>query len=276
MNPTGRPRPVGLGGTPRPDCRRAVLGSTPAPAYNPALMKAILFTDTHANLPALNAFLQFTKWEGYDLLVHLGDVVAIGPHPAECLETLLSLDRLLCLTGNHDDWLANGLPSPQPAWMSDGEVAHQAWTHAQIAPEMVAEVAKWPWRLDLTMADVRVLLMHYPLGAEPRSLKAIETSVTESALDTLFAGEASPLIFYGHHHPHVDVVGRSHYINPGSLGCHTQAVSRCTILVCEKGQYTIRHEAIPYDDSTLWADFERRKVPERHLLNQYFYGGRLH
>ncbi len=42
--------------------------------------------------------------------------------------------------GNHDAWFAFGLPTPIPAWMSAGEVAHQCCTYRQLAAELRAVV----------------------------------------------------------------------------------------------------------------------------------------
>ena len=81
-------------------------------------MRIVVLTDVHGNLPALNVALHSIEREGYDLLVHLGDAIAIGPFPAECLERLLALPRARLLMGNHDVWFASGLPEPRPSWMS--------------------------------------------------------------------------------------------------------------------------------------------------------------
>ncbi|MCB8945983.1 MAG: metallophosphoesterase [Ardenticatenaceae bacterium] len=104
------------------------------------MMKIAVITDVHANLPALQAVLRAIEQEGYDLLVHLGDAVAIGPFPAECLEVLLNVPNTQFVMGNHDEWLAYGLPQPQPEWMSDGEVAHQQWTQGQVTGVMKTTV----------------------------------------------------------------------------------------------------------------------------------------
>jgi predicted phosphodiesterase len=99
-------------------------------------MKVAVLTDVHANLPALRAVLGQLEQEGFDLLVHLGDAIAIGPFPAECLDLLLNVPNVRCVMGNHDEYFVHGLPQPQPAWMSDGEVEHQHWTHRQMDPAL--------------------------------------------------------------------------------------------------------------------------------------------
>ena len=239
-------------------------------------MKIILFTDTHANLPALQAFLRRAAQEGYDLLVHLGDAVAIGPYPAECLELLLELERCLFLMGNHDAWLAHGLPANYPEWMSEGEAAHQGWTQAQVPAEMAAAVASWPWQLAPVWDGVPVSLLHYALGEPPNLFKPIINAPTPADLEALFAPLATPYIFYGHHHPFSDLTGRSRFINPGSLGCSAEPVARYTVLTCAGGQAEVRHDGVPYDDSPIWPTFTSRAVPERAFINKIFYSGRLH
>src|SRR5512141_2873035 len=107
-------------------------------------MKIIISTDVHANLPALQAVLPVAQTEGYDLLLHLGDAVAIGPYPSETLDLLLSTPRIRFIKGNHDQWFAEGLPNPIPEWMSEGEVEHQHWTHAQVDPSLKRIVSEWP------------------------------------------------------------------------------------------------------------------------------------
>ena len=49
-------------------------------------MKIVVITDVHANLPALQAVVDQIEIEGYDQIIHLGDSIANGPYPQECLE----------------------------------------------------------------------------------------------------------------------------------------------------------------------------------------------
>jgi predicted phosphodiesterase len=77
--------------------------------------KIAVMTDVHANLPALQAALSAIKREGYDLLVHTGDAIAIGPYPAEAVDLLLSIPDSILVMGNHDAWFADGLFDPRPS-----------------------------------------------------------------------------------------------------------------------------------------------------------------
>ena len=96
-------------------------------------MRIAVLTDSHGNLPALQAALAHIRQEGYDLLVHTGDAIAIGPFPAECLALLIETPRVLCLMGNHESCYVKGI-GPETDIRDEGERRHQIWTHAQLGP----------------------------------------------------------------------------------------------------------------------------------------------
>lgn len=89
--------------------------------------KIAVISDVHGNLPALQAALKSITSKNCDAIYHLGDAVAIGPYPGECLKILLAHPNLKLVMGNHDQWFAYGLPTPVPDWMSKGEIIHHRW-----------------------------------------------------------------------------------------------------------------------------------------------------
>jgi putative phosphoesterase len=60
-----------------------------------------IFSDIHANLPALEKFVKCTK-NSADAYICLGDVVNYGPWNDECLELIYSLPELILIEGNHE------------------------------------------------------------------------------------------------------------------------------------------------------------------------------
>ena len=239
-------------------------------------MKIVVLTDVHANLPALDVALNVITREGYDLLVHVGDAIAIGPYPAECLDRLLNLPRAQFVMGNHDDWFANGLPQPQPVWMSDGEVVHQHWTHAQIAPALRVVLAKWPFVLQHVIDSIKLTFLHYALEADGRNFIPPLRSPDPAGLDRLFANLAGTggILVYGHTHDFLDMQGRAHYLNPGSLGCYEHALARYSVINVKQENFAITHRQVVYDDAELFKAFEQRQVPEREFICKAFFGGR--
>jgi|SRR5208337_1381921 len=241
-------------------------------------MKLAVLTDVHANLPALRAALRALEQEGFDLLIHLGDAIATGPFPSECLELLLSIPRAQFVMGNHDALFARGLPSQVPEWMSEGEAQHQRWTHAQIKPELRSVVAQWPYHWHCDFEGVAASFSHYALDASGQTLAKFMPKPTASQLDeafSLFAPAPAMLTFYGHDHSLSDIQGRSRYVNPGSLGCGSLPVARYFVVEFERGAYRLEHRAVPYEDGELWEAFEERHVPERAFIYRTFFGGRF-
>ena len=237
-------------------------------------MKIAVMTDVHGNLPALQAALEAIQRERCDAIHHTGDAIAIGPHPAECLDLLLSMPNIHMTMGNHEMWFVYGLPEPRPSWMSDGEVEHQNWVHAQLTSSMGAAIAQWPYVIEREYEDVRMTFLHY----EPAdSLSGFAPGIlrpSSKELDTTFAQRETDVVFYGHTHVAWDVNGRVRYINPGSLGCHTEPLARFVVLEPANGNYTVEKRAVWYDDAPLFEAFERRQVPDRAFICQAFFGGR--
>lgn len=64
-------------------------------------MRIAVFSDIHANLPALEAVLRDADEVGVDELWCLGDVVGYGADPDGCVE-LVRERTDVCLVGNHD------------------------------------------------------------------------------------------------------------------------------------------------------------------------------
>ena len=64
-------------------------------------MRIGLFSDTHANLEALQAVLEAFDKVGVDKLVCLGDTVGYGADPNGCCD-LVRKRAAFCILGNHD------------------------------------------------------------------------------------------------------------------------------------------------------------------------------
>jgi putative phosphoesterase len=238
-------------------------------------MRLIVFSDVHANLPALKAIYSAIQTEGYDLAIHTGDVLAIGPSPAECLDILLNMPHTMFVMGNHDALFAFGLPQPLPVYMSDGEYQHQLWTHCQLDSRLRPVVAEWPFVIEQEFEDVTTTFLHYQLNKSGDDFVPVIRHPEVGDLDQLFAIQCSDLLFFGHDHDASDLHGKQRYINPGSAGCSSRSCARYVVVDYSSGEFTIDHRQVPYDDIELYCEFEKRQVPERKFIYQAFFGGRF-
>jgi putative phosphoesterase len=237
--------------------------SAEAGSAYPAAIRLAVLTDVHANLPALQAVLRAIGEARCDAVVHTGDAIGIGPHPAECLDLLLASGAELVL-GNHDAYFAFGV-GDRP-YDAEG-LAHHRWTHEQLDPALREVVGAWPLELTKTVAGQSLLLIHYGRDASwfvPPPKPGTATSV--AGLDVVFADATADVVFYGHDHLAFDGTGARRYVNPGSVGCFTRAEARYAI-VDDDG---IQHRAVPYDDRSVFADLVAREVPLRDEICRAF------
>lgn len=92
-------------------------------------MRALILSDIHGNLAALERVLEQTRGE-YDEIWCLGDIVGYGPRPNECVALIMERARL-CVPGNHDLAVLDKLDT----WQFN-EMAREAilWSRAQLLP----------------------------------------------------------------------------------------------------------------------------------------------
>ena len=104
-------------------------------------MRALILSDIHANLEALEAVLAAAAGQ-YDELWNLGDIVGYGASPNQVCDLIRPLSTLT-VRGNHDR-VSCGLTSPH----SFNPVARAAilWTREQLTPEKHRVAARSPQR----------------------------------------------------------------------------------------------------------------------------------
>ncbi|MCK5805344.1 MAG: metallophosphoesterase, partial [Lentisphaeria bacterium] len=104
-------------------------------------MKRLLLADVHAGLHAFEAVLADAP--PVDEILFLGDIVGYGPHPAQCVDLLRTLDAR-CILGNHDEDVLQerrrshpeGTPSPHALWLR--------WTLEQLDGEQLDFLESFP------------------------------------------------------------------------------------------------------------------------------------
>ena len=67
-----------------------------------------MFSDVHGNLVALDAVLAAAERRHVDQLWIVGDLVALGPQPAETVQRLMGLQHAQIVRGNTDRYVTTG------------------------------------------------------------------------------------------------------------------------------------------------------------------------
>jgi predicted phosphodiesterase len=162
----------------------------------PSTRIAIL-ADVHANLPALSTVLADAQQRGCERVYHAGDLIAIGPYPAEVVD-LARASGMRCVQGNHEAWVTTGLPpDPVPGLQNDDELLHQHWTHSRLDQARRDFIRKLPWAISETLAGVRLTVVHCALATDGRSLKDASPRWSDAEILDLFTDTPGDKVFFG-------------------------------------------------------------------------------
>ena len=88
-------------------------------------MKFCLYSDIHAQVPQLKAVQAAIDSKKADKEVVVGDLIMLGPQPAEVVDNIRSRPNTEVVVGNLDLWVVNkrwethAPRSPHQAWMFD-------------------------------------------------------------------------------------------------------------------------------------------------------------
>jgi diadenosine tetraphosphatase ApaH/serine/threonine PP2A family protein phosphatase len=147
-----------------------------------------IFSDVHANLPALQEVLRLTDERGAEARYCLGDVVGYGPDPAPCVD-LVRAHCDGCVLGNHDEAIAfgrgiEGLPL---------DAQRAAPLHRSLLSE---EQLAWLQSLPLRLEAHGATFVH----SSPDHPDAWRRLDSFHAVRAQFSAFATPICFVGHSH----------------------------------------------------------------------------
>ena len=197
-------------------------------------MRIGLIADIHGYCIALDTVLAALERERVDELICLGDVAALGPHPAEVIARLRALNCPVVM-GNTDAWLLD--PPPDSADERERPMfALTRWCAAQLTDGDRTYVRAFAPIIERTLGDEgRLLCFH----GSPRSFDDVVIATTpDDDLHRMFAGYDATIMAGGHTHlAMLRPYGEARIVNPGSVGLPgTGAVT-------------------PYNRDVHWAEF---------------------
>ena len=220
-------------------------------------MKLAIVSDVHGNLAALEAVLADLDAVKPDLVVHGGDLVFNGPHPAECVDRIRELGWPGVL-GNTDEALWT-LPAtfPESAVRTFKVIA--AATTSLLGDERVA----WLKTLPVAWRDGNSVALVHAVPGDPWKVVPVEASDAE--LQEIYGPLDAHLAVYGHiHRPYVRGVGDFTLANSGSVGMPFDGDRRAAYLLVEDGRPEIRR--VGYNVRRYVADLEQSGYPTSQWL----------
>lgn len=222
-------------------------------------MRIAVFSDVHANLPALEAVLKFIEGIAVDEILCLGDLIGYGPHPREVVE-LVRKRQIPCVLGGTDARIVYPVPGPK---RSPETEAAMAWTREQLDDEAKAFLRSLPTSMRFQTPIGRARAFHgHPENPEARFPLYEDEAKLRSLLETL---RAKLVLTGGGHIPIARTVGDVQIVDPGSVGLTLggePGADLAVVKVSTRG-VTNRFYKVPYDYARTAFDIQAWGLPER-------------
>ena len=183
-------------------------------------MKIAIISDIHANLEALKSTLEDIKKRKVDKIICLGDIIAKGVHPKECIE-LIKENCDIVLRGNCDRYFSEEHNDINE--LSEEEVKRINWNQSMLNDEERKYLLNLPFSYEFYMSGSLVRLFHATPEAD--DVPVLNHSSIKEKLNMFYPSkntisqEIADVVIYGHiHHPYMDSLYNKTLINVGSIG----------------------------------------------------------
>ncbi|MCX7624451.1 MAG: metallophosphoesterase family protein [Thermomicrobium sp.] len=170
-------------------------------------MRVAVISDTHGNLPALEAVLEDIERLGPDRIVMAGDFAFGGPWPAECIDEFRRRG-IPAVRGNTDEFLVEvATGGARPAQVGDPRLRHldnpalaerYRWCAARLPAEVIDYLAELPLRYTVPVPTGAALTVVHatPWSAHP----PVPATASREEVAALLDAAGGAALAYGHIH----------------------------------------------------------------------------
>jgi putative phosphoesterase len=211
-------------------------------------MRVAVFSDIHANLPALEAVLADIATVGVDVRHGLGDLVGYAPWPNEVLERLQA-EGIISVMGNYDegtgfDMAECGCAYTNPVEKALGDQSF-AWTKAHTSDANKAWLRSLPREIRFEADGKRYLLVH---GSPRRINEYLYEDKPDATFARIAEGANADVIVCGHTHRSYDKsVSPARFINDGSAGKPKDGDPRACWALLDTATGAVEFRRVEYD-----------------------------
>jgi predicted phosphodiesterase len=237
-------------------------------------MRYVLFSDIHANLPALEAVLaEVRPAVEQGTAYHLGDLVGYAPWPDETV-ALLRERRIPGVAGNYDSTVAAdykhcGCRYEDPRQEALSHVSYD-WTRQHVTPATKAYLGALPFRIDLLpngghRAGPRAILVHGTPTLNTVYWTEDRSDDFAMKMADAAGAKAGDLIAFGHtHKPWHREVNGIHLVNTGSVGRPKDGDWRAGFVqvTAHAGGWTVEFTRLEYDLERAMDGIRRSDLPD--------------
>ncbi len=230
-------------------------------------MKIAIISDIHGNLEALKSTLQDIKKRNVDKIICLGDTIAKGVHPKECLK-LVRENCEIVIQGNSDKYFS--MEHANIKELPEEEQKRIKWNQSLITDEDRKYLLSLPFCYEFYMSGSLVRLFHATPIANDKTVVNISDIQTKYQMflpsKNTSTQKIADVVIYGHlHHPYMDKIYNKTLINVGSVGNSFDVIRNdekdSSVLETTKSNYLIVEGEYGSKEYTSDISFQFVKVP---------------
>lgn len=241
-------------------------------------MNIALFSDVHANLPALQAvFDHLDARTALTGVYHLGDLVGYAPWPNEVVDAIRAR-AIAGVGGNYDTTVGLGHDHCGCVYEDpvQADLSHEsfAWTLDSTTDASKQWLASLPFRLDLRplgghRGGPRVMLVHGNPILNTVYWKADRSDGFCRKMASHLGARAGDVVAFGHTHiPWHRSVDEVLFVNTGSVGRPKDGDPRAGYADLSLGEegWTVEHVRVPYDVGEAAAAIRASQLPDEFAV----------
>lgn len=235
-------------------------------------MKIAIFSDIHGNLQALESIVTDIKKNNYDEVICLGDVIAMGPNPKECLD-LIICNNYKMLLGNHELYYLKGTQIDDE--MGEGEIQHQKWIKNQLNETHRNFLDKCPMKIKTDINGKKVLFQHFLINYNSKDDYPFDelNIIKDGTIAEKISDIEIDYMFIGHEHKSFEInLENKKLVDVGSSGCTKVETTFYTVLTIENGNVNIEKKYISYNRNKFINTIQSKKYPEKEIISKIFFG----
>lgn len=230
-------------------------------------MKIAIISDIHGNLEALKATLKDIEKRKVDKIICLGDIIAKGVHPKECI-SLIRTNCEIVLQGNCDVHFSTEHKNINE--MNEQEQKRIKWNKSLINKEDIEYLLNLPFCHEFYMSGSLVRLFHATPTVNNKAILNVDSIETKYKIflpsENTQSQDIADVVIYGHiHHPYMDKIYNKTIINVGSVGNAFDVIRNknkdSDVLETTKSNYLIIEGEYGSREYSSYISFQFIKVP---------------
>jgi putative phosphoesterase len=226
-------------------------------------MRLAILSDIHGNLHALEAAWADMEAQRPDSIYCLGDLVGYGAFPNEVID-FLRARSVPTVMGNYDEGVGFDLDDCGCAYRGAEERARgdvsRIWSQTHTTAENKLFLQALPMQIRLEEAKPTLLLVH---GSPRKINEYLYEDRPPATFERLAALAGTEVVVFGHtHRPYQKRVGKTLFVNAGSVGKPHDGDWRSCYAVLELGKETrVEFRRVAYDVAAATQAVRRAGLP---------------